>query len=143
MKPENAARWLTILFRLNAVGLMTAALAVFLPNLWMQQTHAVLGLGEMPQAEVVEYLARSCSMLYFIHGLVLGYVSLNMRKYWDLVGFLSLLHLIMGTFVFGIDLKSGMPVYWIVIEGPSIMVFACVMLGLWKRASGVNLEPEN
>ncbi|MDG2011886.1 MAG: hypothetical protein P8J33_00175 [Pirellulaceae bacterium] len=142
MKPENAARWLTILFRLNALGLTLAAFAAFLPNLWMQQTHAFLGLGEMPKTEVVEYLARSCSMLYFIHGLVLAYVSLDMRKYWDLVGFLALLHLVMGAFVFGIDLKSGMPVYWTVVEGPSIMVFACVLCWLWKRASDVTLATE-
>ncbi len=135
MKPQQAERCLTILFRLNAIMLISAAFAVFLPNHWMAEIHARLGLGEMPKPKIVEYLARSCTMLYFIHGLVLGYVSLDMRKYWEFVRFLAILHLLLGAFVFGIDLKSGMPVYWTIAEGPAIMAFACCLLWCWKNAN--------
>ena len=134
MKPQQAERCLTILFRLNALMLTSAALTAFLPLPWMTEIHARLGLGEMPQGTIVEYLARSCSMLYFIHGLVLAYVSLDIRRYWELVRFLAYLHLVLGVFVFGIDLKSGMPLYWTVAEGPGIMIFACLLLWCWKTA---------
>ena len=134
MKPQHAERCLTILFRLNAFMLTSAALAAFLPNRWMIEIHSKLGLGEMTQQTIVEYLARSCSMLYFIHGLVLAYVSLNMRKYWEMVRFLAFLHLLLGAFVLGIDLKSGMPAYWTVAEGGGIMLFSCVLLWCWKIA---------
>jgi hypothetical protein len=135
MKPQTAERWLTILFRLNALLLTSAFLALFLTNSMMQSIHQWLGLGDMPEGPVVEYLARSCSMLYFVHGLVLGYVSLNMRKYRELVPLLAALHLVLGVVVLGIDVQAGMPWYWTLAEGPGIILFACLLLALWFRAN--------
>jgi hypothetical protein len=42
--------------------------AVFVPLSWMDATHRWLGLGEMPTAPVVEYLARSVSAFYAVLG---------------------------------------------------------------------------
>ena len=135
MNPQTAEKWLTILFRLNALLLTSAFFTIFLPAELMQRTHQWLGLGEMPEDKIVHYLARSCSMLYFVHGLVLGFVSLNMRKYWDVVPLLACLHLVMGVTILGIDLNAGMPWYWTMAEGPGIMIFACALLGLWYQAN--------
>ncbi len=135
MKPQHAEKWLILLFRLNALLLTTACLTLFFPNPLMHRIHRVLGLGEMPPGPIVEYLARSCSMLYFVHGLVLGYVSWQIRKYWELVPLLAGLHLLLGAMVLAVDLKAGMPWYWTAAEGPGIMIFASLLLLLWSRAS--------
>ena len=135
MKPETSEKCLTILFRLNALMLTSAFFTLFLPLETMQRIHGWLGLGDMPEGPLVEYLARSCSMLYFVHGVVLGYVSLNLRKYWELVPLLAVLHLVLGVIVLGIDIKAGMPWYWTLMEGPGIATFALVLLALWYHAN--------
>lgn len=135
MKPESAEKFLTVLFRLNAVLLTSAVFAIFLPNAWMQTVHGWLGMGELPQQPITEYLARSCSMLYALHGTILLVVSMNLRKYWDLVPVLIALHLALGITVLVIDLKAGMPWYWTAGEGPGIVVFALVLYWLWKNAN--------
>ncbi len=149
MKPDKAEKWLTFLFRLNAVLLTSATLTILLPNGVMQSMHQWLGLGDMPGMEpandpnpaaspITEYLARSCSMMYAVHGIVLMVVAFNIRKYWDLVPILVGLHLALGATVLGIDLKSGMPWYWTLAEGPGIMVFAVALLWLWKQAGSAS-----
>jgi len=135
MKPARAEKWLTILFRLNAILLSSAALAIFLPNGWMQTIHQWLGLGQLPEAAITGYLARSCSLLYAMHGVVLLMVSLDMRQNWNLVGCLAILHMVLGVVMLGIDLNVGMPWYWTATEGPGILVFGGFLFWLWKRAS--------
>lgn len=135
MKPQTAEKILTILFRLNAILLTSALLTVFLPSSLMHQIHEWLGMGEMPQDEITEYLARSCSMLYTVHGLVLLVVSLNIRKYWNIIPLLAGLHLAMGVFLLGIDIKAGMPWYWTIAEGPGIIIFACALFWFWSKAN--------
>ena len=49
---------LVLLLRFVGVPALFALVAVFMPSSWMASTHRWLGLGEMPTAPVVEYLAR-------------------------------------------------------------------------------------
>jgi hypothetical protein len=100
----------------------------------MQVIHERLGLGEMPQEPIVEYLARSCSMLYAIQGAIVFAISFNPRAHWQLVRLVLFLHVAIGLTLTGIDLKSGLPWYWVSFEGPSIVVAAIFMVWLWYRA---------
>src|SRR6516164_8620568 len=60
---------LVILFRyLLGIGSLFALVPVFVPVSWMAATHRWLGLGEIPIAPVVEYLARSLSAFYAVFG---------------------------------------------------------------------------
>ena len=59
---------LVLLLRFVGVPALFALVAVFIPVSWMAATHHWLGLGEMPTAPVVEYLARSVSAFYALVG---------------------------------------------------------------------------
>jgi hypothetical protein len=52
-----------LVIRLRAVGVtaLFALVSVFTPVSWLAASHRWLGLGDMPTAPVVEYLARSLS----------------------------------------------------------------------------------
>lgn len=81
MKPKTAELILKWLLRLDGAFMMLAIIAVFMPSTLMQVIHERLGLGEMPTGPIVEYLARSCSMLYAIHGVIVFAISFNMPRY--------------------------------------------------------------
>ena len=59
----RADKALVLLPRFVGVGALFALVAVFMPVSWMAATHHWLGLGEVPTAPVVEYLARYCQIM--------------------------------------------------------------------------------
>jgi hypothetical protein len=69
---RKADKVLAILLRSLGVSALFALVAVFMPMSWMAATHRWLGLGEMPTAPVVEYLARSVSAFYALFGALCG-----------------------------------------------------------------------
>ena len=153
MNAQKAEKILSWLFRLNAFLLTLAFLTMLMPNEWMNWCHEKLGLGSQAifrvagqQAgqvnPIAEYLARSCSMLYGIHGLVLLIVAFNLRKYWQVVPLLIGLHVALGAMVLLIDLKVGMPWYWAAAEGPGIMAFAAILFWLYKKADTQSLAAD-
>ena len=68
MTPQTAERTLTWLLWILGVMMLTALFAVVMPTDWMAATHAWLGLGTFPEAPITEYMARSLSMMYGLHG---------------------------------------------------------------------------
>ena len=71
-----------VLRYLVGIGGLFALVPVFMPFSWMVATHRWLGLGEMPTAPVVEYLARSISAFYAFFG---AFVS-SWRRTWNAAG---------------------------------------------------------
>lgn len=134
MNPTTAEKTLIWLLRLDGLIMSLALVAVFFPDVLMQWLHSRLGLGEMPVSPITEYLARSCSALYAMHGAVLLFVSLRVRDYWGLVRWILLLHIFLGLSLLGIDLAAAMPWYWTAVEGLPIAALGTFMLWLWKRA---------
>ena len=64
-------RLLIVLLRFGALMTGLAFLTVPLPVESMVSTHRWLGLGDLPQAPIVEYLARSVAAFYGFHGVLL------------------------------------------------------------------------
>ena len=62
---------LIFLLRLSGTFTSLAFLAMLLPVDWMDSIHRSMGLGELPRAPVVDYLARSVAALYGFHGALL------------------------------------------------------------------------
>jgi hypothetical protein len=60
----TARSLLVFLLRLGGTMTVLAFPAMLLPPDWMAATHRWLGMGELPEAPVVDYLARSVSALY-------------------------------------------------------------------------------
>ena len=97
---------LVAILRLSGAATLLAFPTVLLPGEWMASTHRWLGLGEFPAAPVTDYMARSLSVLYGFHGVLMLLVSFD---------------------------SAGMPWWWTVFEGPPIMLLGLLML--WLRRS--------
>jgi hypothetical protein len=122
-----------LLLRLAGAFTTTAFLAMFLPVDWMAAVHRAIGLGELPRAPVVDYLARSVAAFYGFHGVLLLLVSTDVVRYRLLVWYVAVLNVVFGVILLVIDLHAGMPLVWTLFEGPSIIVFG-VIVGLLNRS---------
>lgn len=110
---------LVVLLRLFGVSTLFALVAVVMPVSWMAATHRWLGLGELPSAPVVEYLARSISAFYAMFGALCLVVAADVQRYRPVAWFLGAAQVVMGIAFIGIDLAAGMPSWWTAWEGPS------------------------
>jgi len=137
--PAKLLRWM---LGIIGCGLMVAAFAVFLPVGVMASCHQWLGLGEFPDSPITIYLARSTSLLYAVHGALMVFVSLDLKRYWPLVPVFGWLHVVIGLVMLGIDLTSPMPMYWIVGEGIPIAIAGMVIVEFWKRANRTGFQTE-
>jgi hypothetical protein len=109
---------LAILLRVIGVGALFALVAVFMPMSWMTATHRWLGLGEMPAAPIVEYLARSVSAFSVLLGAVCLVMAADLERYRPLVRFLGVAVILMSVVFTGVDLSACMPWWWTAFEGP-------------------------
>jgi hypothetical protein len=78
-------RILVWLLRISGVIMLTALGAVAMPYDWMNVIHQKQGLGELPHVPIVEYLTRSISALYALHGALLVFVASDLRRYLPVV----------------------------------------------------------
>lgn len=122
--------------------LMCAYLAMFLPVETMRMTHQWLGLGDFPVAPITDYLARSTSLLYGVHGTVMFYTGLTLQHHWRFASLLGWLHIVCGLSLLAIDFHAPMPAYWIVMEGGPIAALGGLILYLCKQGTPpVELSP--
>ena len=126
-RAEQAILWI---MRLLAVSALFALPAVFLPFSWMFAIHEWLGLGELPDAKIVRYLARSLSAFYVVFGAQALFVSSDIRRYRDYIRVWGCLVATMGVMMLGIDLEAGMPLTWTLGEGPPLMLIGAAVVAL-------------
>jgi len=129
---ETALIWL---LRIGGVMTLLAFGAVFLPVDWMAATHAWLGLGEFPRSPIVDYLTRSISALYAFHGGLLLLVSWDVRRHARVVAYVAVASIVFGVLLFGIDLHAGLPLRWVVCEGPPVVLVGVAILYLVRRVT--------
>ncbi|HSQ58684.1 MAG TPA: hypothetical protein VLM40_23385, partial [Gemmata sp.] len=124
----TAERLLFLLMRLNAAILLFAAPCALLPFAWMDAVHReAVGLGSLPEIPITKYMARSLSLVYATHGLVVLFVTLNWERLRFTVPFFAWLHVVFGAAMFAVDLDARMPWWWTVAEGPSLVAFGLVV----------------
>ncbi len=138
---QVADRPLAIVLRVLGGVDMLAFVAVLMPTVWIEFGHQATGLGEFPDAPIASYLARSASALYALHGLMIVYMSFDVRRYWNLIGFLARIAVLHGMVMLGIDLWVGMPVWWTALEGPAFAATGLVVLvtQYWVQPA-INIE---
>ncbi len=109
-----------LIWWLRATGalLMAALLVVFFPRSTLVFFHDFLNLGAFPEAPVAEYLSRSASSLYAMHGGCMLLASRDVEGHRSLIQYLGWSAVVFGVVMLGIDLTCGMPVFWVVLEGP-------------------------
>ena len=123
---------LVILLRVwGAMGLL-ALFPVLMPVSWMAAVHGWVGLGEMPTSPIVEYLTRSVSALYAGFGGLLLVTSRDVRRNRVTVTYLAAMAVVFGIAVLGIDLYAGLPLSWILGEGPPTALFGVILLRLLR-----------
>jgi hypothetical protein len=112
---------------------MFAFLAVLMPEDWMAAAHVGLGLGPFPASPLVDYLTRSVSMLYGIHGILVILISTDVRRFAPVIVFCGTTGIVFGIVMIAIDVGAGLPLSWTLSEGPSILVVGALILWLMKR----------
>ena len=130
----RSERWLALLLRLAGVVMLLAIPAALMPTDWMQAHHEWIGLGDFPRAPLTDYLARSISLLYGIHGGLMLLVAGAPRRYRAVIGYIAWTNMLFGASMLAIDLYAGMPLLWTVGEGPPIfgmgLVFRLLLRGV-------------
>jgi hypothetical protein len=121
---------LVVLLWILGVTALFALVPVFMPRSWIAEIHRRLGLGQLPSAPVVEYLARTLSAFYAMFGALCLLVATDLERYRPVAWFLGAAQLVMGIVFVGVDLAAGMPSWWIAYEGPSEVVIGAVMMVL-------------
>ncbi len=130
--PERTLVWL---LRAAGVLMLTALIPAVMPFAWMNAIHRQLGMGELPAGPIMEYLTRSLSAMYALHGAIELFVSRDVCYYLSLIKFLALLGFLFGTGMLVLDVLAGMPLPWIASEGPFIIVLSGVVFRLAQRVS--------
>jgi hypothetical protein len=130
--PSRQEKALVFLLRFGGAVLLLAWLAVFLPTEWMAANHRWIGLGSFPDAPLTQYLTRSIAALYGIHGGLVLLLSTNVRRYVPVITYVSIMNVVFGAFVLGIDVYAGMPWYWTLIEGPPVAAIGTAQLLLLR-----------
>ena len=133
-QPVSASeRWLVILLRIAGPVLLLAFGAIFLPTEWMAASHRRLGLGDFPASPLVDYLTRSVSALYGIHGGLYLAIARDVRRNASVLTYVACTNILFGVLMVAIDLKAGLPWLWILVEGPPVAGFGALLLILLRR----------
>jgi hypothetical protein len=136
----SAERWLSLALRILSVPVLLAIPCALLPVAWMDSTHQWLGLGPLPEAPILEYLARSSSLLYGFHGLLLLLVATDVRRYLPVIWLLGGAGLLFGVAIFAIDYAAGLPAHWRWVEAGAIIAESIVVLVLaWRAAKAISM----
>ena len=124
---------IVIIFRLIGISGLFAIPFIFVPFDLMNDIHESMGLGELPDAPVVSYLARSLSAFYALLSVIVLFTSFNIRRYRSLAKLLAIIFTLIGFVLLGIDLNAGMPASWTWSEGPPAIATGLVLLWLQRR----------
>ena len=132
-KSEKA---IIFMLRIDAVAELAAIVAVLMPFSMMQQIYERgIGMSDMPGGPLVEYLARSISAFYVLHGALTLFISFDINRYWPLIRFWAVSFVVLGFALLGIDFTAQLPWYWTLSEGLFPIVFGTVLLMLHRNAS--------
>src|SRR5688500_13797824 len=83
--PIHAEWILKLLLRIFGGVSLLAFVAMVMPREWMAVTHQRLGMGELPDKPVVEYLARMTSALCGLYGALLLLLAQDVHRYRTLI----------------------------------------------------------
>jgi len=130
--PDRTLMWV---LRMLAVLLTTAVVPAVMPSAWMEEIPIRLGMGELPRGPMIGYLTHSLSAMYAMHGAIVFFVSLDVHRYLPVVKCLGVLAAMFGVGMIVLDVVVGMPMFWILCEGPLVIVVGGVMLWLAGRVA--------
>jgi hypothetical protein len=137
----RSEKTLVVLLRFGGVLLLTALVPAVMPFAWMELIHRQLGMGELPDVPIVGYLTRSLSAFYAMHGALIFFVSVDVRRYLPVVKCLGALCVVFGAGMLVLDMAVGMPLPWVLGEGPFVIVLGVALLWLASKIPGTTFDP--
>lgn len=108
----------------------------------MVAIHADLGMGQLPNAPVVGYLARSTSWFYAVLGGLCWLVSFDLPRHRPTLIYLGWATALFGVVVLVVDWLEGMPASWTLSEGPGSLVCGLAIVWLTGRIEGAAGSPD-
>jgi len=121
--------------------LLAAVIPAVMPFAWMDEIHRQLDMGDLPRGPIMGYLTRSLSAMYAMHGGLVLFVSLDVRRFLPVIKCLAVLIVIFGIGMIVLDIMVGMPWFWVLGEGPIIIIFGGILL--WLAGAGrIAEEPD-
>ena len=132
------------LLRLTGTVELLAFVAAVMPRRWMEAGHRWVGLGEMPQGAVVDFIIRQASFTYGLHGVLLWLLSWNVVRFRPLVVFTGISYLLCAPVFFLIEWRSGMPWFWTAFDSGSCLFVGGVLLWLdwWAQQRSRSAVPD-
>ena len=129
---------LVFLLRLGAVLTGSAFFTMFMPEATMASIHQSLGLGPFPAAPITNYLTRSLSAMYAFHGGLLFVLSTDVRRFRPVIVFVGWATAALGIALTAIDLAAPMPAWWLLGEGPWVILIGLVIARLSRRVESAS-----
>jgi hypothetical protein len=127
---KDKPRLLTGLLCLEGAIEMLAFVAAVMPQAWMAATHRFLGLGEFPASPLLDYMIRSVSFLYGLHGILLLILATDVKRFRPLIVYAAA-SCILAAFAFTvIDLTNNFPWWWTLGEVGSILWLGVLLIWL-------------
>lgn len=133
-KPTTSERMIVLLMRVTGTAGLLALTAVVAPHAWMNAVHESIGLGNLPDLPIVSYLTRSLSLFFSLLGGLTLYIASDIRQHRKMVAVWAVVFATLGVVRVGIDLVSGMPPWWTLLEGPPVIALAVIVLVLLRRS---------
>jgi hypothetical protein len=130
---EDKPRLLAAFLRLEGSIEMLAFIAAAMPFTWMAGTHRWLGLGELPAAPLMDYMIRSVSLLYGMHGVLLWFLAVDVTRYRALIVYTAISYLVAAGAFAIIDVSNAMPWWWTFSEVGSVLWLALLFFWLLRK----------
>lgn len=129
----NRQRLCSWLLRLGGAFEILAFIAVVMPRSLMETSHALLGLGEMPDGPIIMFMIRQASYAYGMHGISLLVLASNVERFRPLVILNGIAFLLAAPVFFVIDYTSEMPLWWTLGDTLACGFFGAGLLWLNMR----------
>jgi len=126
-------RLLAALLRLEGAIEVLAFVAVVMPHAWMADTHRWLGMGELTAFPLLDYMIRSVSLLYGLHGVLLLLLATDVTLFRLLITYTAASYLLAAVAFTAIDIRNSMPWWWSVSEVGSVFSLALVLFWLLHK----------
>jgi hypothetical protein len=126
-------RLLAAFLRLEGTIEILAFVAVVMPHAWMAATHRWLGMGALPAFPLLDYMIRSVSLLYGLHGVLLLLLATDVTRFRLLIIYTAASYLLAAVAFTAIDLGNSMPWWWSVSEVGSVISLALVLFWLLRK----------
>ena len=112
---------------------MLAIAPMLMPIAWAQSAHTAIGLGELPEEPIVEYLVRGMSAMCALYGGLLLLLATDVHRYRRVITFQAVAVLTAATC--GTILMYSLPVLgkFILIDGASCWLYCVPTLWLQTR----------